>query len=55
MPPEWLAVVEVRADADRQQQILAEAGAFWLEVLEARAALPKDQPRDWSKVEAEFA
>lgn len=38
MPPEWLAVTEVRADPDRQAEILAEAGRFWMEVLEARAA-----------------
>jgi putative phage-type endonuclease len=35
--PEWLAEVEVRADAEQQAWVLEEAGRFWFEVLEARA------------------
>ncbi len=60
MPAEWLAVVEVKPDAERQAWILEEAGRFWFEVEEARATLPpkpEEQPaaKDWSKIEAEFA
>ena len=58
MPPEWLAVLPVAADPARQAWILEEAGRFWFEVAEARAARPPaavapawDRPR----VEAEFA
>lgn len=39
MPPEWLAVVPVAADPDRQAEILAEAAAFWFTVEDAREQL----------------
>lgn len=38
LPREWLAEVAVAPDAERQAWILDEAGKFWFEVLEARAA-----------------
>jgi putative phage-type endonuclease len=59
MPPEWLAEVAVQADPDQQAWILQEAGKFWFEVLEARAAFdheagePTAPPRDTSRFEAE--
>lgn len=38
-PADWLAVVRVAADEKYQAHLLAEAGRFWFEVEEARAAL----------------
>lgn len=40
-PRNWLAVVEVAADAERQTWLCEEAAAFWLEVTEARANVGK--------------
>ncbi len=62
-PEEWLAVVEVRADPERQAWILEEASQFWFEVAEARAAKAgagdiKERARDqagMTGIEAEFA
>jgi putative phage-type endonuclease len=58
MPAEWLSVHAIAPDAAKQAEILEVASRFWFEVCEARAALPPvpgRAPKDWSKVEAEFA
>ena len=44
MPEEWLAVVAVAADAERQAWIFDEAARFWFEVLEAREAKTAPAP-----------
>lgn len=58
MPADWLAVIAVEPDHEKQAWILEEVGRFWAEVLEAREALPakKLEPaRGHGSVEAEFA
>jgi putative phage-type endonuclease len=54
-PVEWLAVCAVEPDRAIQAQIMEEAGRFWMEVLEARAAFDTEAKRDRPNVEAEFA
>ncbi|AWM38188.1 YqaJ-like viral recombinase domain protein [Gemmata obscuriglobus] len=44
-PAEWLAVVPVPPDPDRQQWILEAAAKFWFEVTAARAAFDREARR----------
>lgn len=41
-PTDWLALVEVQPDAQKQAWILEEAARFWHEVLEARDAFDRE-------------
>lgn len=56
MPAEWLAIVPMDADVERQAWIMEEAARFWFEVAEARASVPAAAPvgSRFGRSEAEF-